>query len=77
MENIEEVFDTMTEGTPYESLSAITKVAALGGIKPDLKRMVYKILVRLHELTNEKETKQSKRFKEYINYLYIGELLIM
>lgn len=70
MDNIEEVFDTMTEGTPYESLSAITKVAVLGGIKPDLKRVVYKFLVRLLELTNVKETKQSKRFKEYVNYVY-------
>ena len=72
MENIEEVFDTLTAGTPYESLSAITKVAVLGGIKPELKRVVYRFLVRLHELTNEKETKQSRRLKEYIKYLYFN-----
>ncbi len=71
MENIEGIFNQSTQNTPYGVLSTVTNISNLGGIKPDLKRLVYKFLVRLDEL-NSKDTSNihKTRLEEYISYLF-------
>lgn len=76
MDNIEGVFTTITRNTPYASLSDLTDISVLGGMKPEIKKAVYKFLVRLQELNNERSNIIPERISEYLYYLYsqnIGE----
>lgn len=70
MDNIKEVFDTVTEDTSYKILNSITGLDVLGAKKPELKKAVYRFLVRLNELKNNKDNKHSIRLKEFLNYVY-------
>lgn len=70
MENIKEVFDSLTVGTSYEILSSITDVSILGGIKPELKKVVYRFLVRLKEMNCISDNNQSSRLQEFLKYIY-------
>ncbi len=71
MENIEGVFNDSTQNTPYGVLSTVTNISNLGGIKPELKKLVYKFLVRLDELNScDTNNVHRSRLKEYIMYLY-------
>ena len=45
MENIKDVFESLTKATPYETLGIITDVSKLGGLKPELKKVIYRFLV--------------------------------
>lgn len=76
MDNIEEVYTTITRNTPYAPLSDLTDISVLGGMKPEIKKIVYKFLVRLQELNNERSYIIPERISEYLYYLYaqsIGE----
>lgn len=71
LDNIEEAFIKATADTPYEILTNTTDISVLGGIKPELKKLVYRFIVRLKEIKGEYVDIQEKnRFKEYIKYLY-------
>lgn len=71
LENIYEAFMTATAQTPYDKLNETTKIAVLGGIKSDLKKLVYRFIVRTKDLKGViPATAQKKLFEEYIHYLY-------
>lgn len=71
LENIYEAFTEATADTSYERLNDITKIAVLGGIKPELKKLVYRFIVRTKEFKGEYQTSTQKELlAEYIKYLY-------
>lgn len=71
LENIYEAFSEATSGTAYERLNDITKIAVLGGIKPELKKLVYRFIVRTKEFKGEYQSSTQKELlAEYIKYLY-------
>lgn len=71
LENIYETFSEATKNTSYERLNEITRIADLGGIKPDLKKLVYRFIVRTKEIKGDYGLSQyQQRFAEYIKYLY-------
>ncbi len=71
MENIEGVFKQSTNNTPYEILCNVTNISNLGGIKSELKKVVYKFLVRLDEINDSNNSSVHKtRLRDYIIYLY-------
>ena len=71
LENIYEAFTESTSGTAYERLNDITKIAVLGGIKPELKKLVYRFIVRAKEFKGEYQSSTQKELlAEYIKYLY-------
>lgn len=71
LENIYETFSEATKNTSYERLNEITRIAVLGGIKPDLKKLVYRFIVRTKDFKGDYELSQyQQRFAEYIKYLY-------
>lgn len=71
LENIYETFMGATSQTPYAKLNDTTKIAVLGGIKPDLKKLVYRFIVRTKDIKGAyPATSQKQLFEEYIQYLY-------
>lgn len=71
LENIYDSFKAATNNTPYEKLNDITNIALFGGIKPELKRLVFRFIVRTKELKNEyPQTRDDQLFSEFIQYLY-------
>lgn len=71
LENIYETFMGATAETPYAKLNDTTKIAVLGGIKPDLKKLVYRFIVRTKDIKGAYPvTAQKQLFEEYIQYLY-------
>ena len=71
LENIYETFMAATAETSYAKLNETTKIAVLGGIKSDLKKLVYRFIVRTKDLNGViPATAQKKLFEEYIHYLY-------
>lgn len=71
LENISEAFMLATKGTPYAKLNDITQIATLGGIKLDLKKLVYRFIVRTRDLKGEyPPSAQNMLLNEYIQYLY-------
>ena len=71
LENIYEAFTEATSDTSYEHLNDITKIAVLGGIKPELKKLVYRFIVRTKEFKGEYQASTQKELlDEYIKYLY-------
>lgn len=71
LENIKESFDSATADTPYSALSTLTGISVLGGIKPELKKLVYRFIVRTSELKGEiPESSTQKTYAQYIQYLY-------
>lgn len=71
LENIYEAFMAATAGTPYEKLNDTTKIAVLGGIKAELKKLVYRFIVRIKDIKgNYSKNMQKQLFNEYLQYLY-------
>lgn len=71
LENIYEAFQSATTNTPYAHLNETTRIAVLGGIKPMLKTLVYRFIVRTKEMKGAiPERSSQKQFHEYIQYLY-------
>lgn len=71
LENIKESFDGATSGTPYSALASLTSISVLGGIKPELKKLVYRFIVRTSELKGElPESNAQNLFAQYIQFLY-------
>lgn len=71
LENIYDAFTEATVNTPYAHLNDITKIAILGGIKPALKKLVYRFIVRTKELKGEyQKSTQKELLSEFIKYLY-------
>ena len=71
LDNIHEIFNNATDETPYQIIDNLTDVSVLGGIKPDLKKIVYRFIVRLSDLKDGVKTEQSKqRISEFIKFLY-------
>ena len=71
LENIEEVFISSTNDTPYKILCSITDISNLGGIKPEFKKMVYKFLVRLDDLNGKGPLNYHRaRLENYISLLF-------
>lgn len=71
LENIYESFTEATQGTPFAKLNDTTQIAILGGIKSELKKLVYRFIVRVRGLKGEiLGTTQQQLFDEYIQYLY-------
>jgi DNA phosphorothioation-dependent restriction protein DptF len=71
LENIYESFTKATQGTPFAKLNDTTQIAILGGIKSELKKLVYRFIVRIRDLKGEfPGTAQKRLFDEYVQYLY-------
>ena len=71
LENIYEAFMAATADTPYEKLNDTTKIAVLGGIKAELKKLVYRFIVRTRDIKGEyPANEQQQLFDEYLRYLY-------
>lgn len=71
LENIYEAFSNATCNTPYERLNDTSKIAVLGGIKPELKKLVYRFIVRTKEIKGEYQAShQQELLSEFIKYLY-------
>ena len=72
LENIKDEFSNATEETPYSILSQLKNVSVLGGIKPKLKKVIYRFIVRLRSFTGvQLDSKRQKRLNEFIKYLYL------
>lgn len=70
-ENIYEAFMAATADTQYEKLNDTTKIAVLGGIKAELKKLVYRFIVRTRDIKGEyPANEQQQLFDEYLRYLY-------
>ena len=71
IENIEKEFCAATANTPYSVLNNLTNVSVLGGIKPELKKVIYRFIVRLkHFSQTDAASKKRKHMDEFIRYLY-------
>ena len=71
LENIYEAFMSATTNTPYEKLNDTTRIAVLGGIKAELKKLVYRFIVRTKDIKGEyPANEQQQLFNEYLQYLY-------
>ncbi len=71
LESIGQMFSSSTEGTPYKSLLELTNISELGAIKPELKKVLYKFMVRLKGLRGVYGKDCSiLRFEEFLKYLY-------
>ena len=71
LENIYESFTGATLNTPFAKLNDTTQIAILGGIKSELKKLVYRFIVRVRDLKGEiLGSAQQQLFDEYIQYLY-------
>lgn len=71
LENIKKVFDETTQNTPYIVLNSISDVSVLGGIKPELKKVVYRFIARLRPMAQATEKNEAEmRFEQYLKYLY-------
>lgn len=71
LENIYEAFMAATANTPYAKLNDTTKIAVLGGIKAELKKLVYRFIVRTKDIKGEYPVnEQQQLFDEYLQYLY-------
>ena len=71
LDNIEKVFEDTTKGTPYIVLNTISNVSQLGGIKPELKKIIYRFIARLKAMEhNLNRSEKEIRFEQYLSYLY-------
>lgn len=71
LENIEETFKLAMGDTPYFVLNNISSISELGGKKPELKKIVYRFIVRLQDMSiTKRKNEQQRRFDEYLQYLY-------
>lgn len=71
LENIYESFTEATQSTPFAKLNDTTQIAILGGIKSELKKLVYRFIVRIRDLKGDfPVTAQQRLFDEYVQYLY-------
>lgn len=72
LENIEDVFQSATENTPYDILNTVSNVSELGSKKQDLKKLIYKFIARLNAMdVADTKTITDSRFEEYLKYLYL------
>ena len=71
LENIYGAFMAATTNTSYAKLNDTTKIAVLGGIKAELKKLVYRFIVRTKDIKGEyPANEQQQLFDEYLQYLY-------
>lgn len=71
LENIKEVFEKATSNTPYHVLNNLMDVSALGGIKPELKKIIYRFIARINDFGAEREDILSqRRLHDFIQFLY-------
>lgn len=71
LENIHDVFTRSTVETPYQVLDNLTDISRLGGIKPDLKKIIYRFIVRLDAIKTDVQLNlKQQRLQEFISYLY-------
>ena len=71
LENIGEEFKAVTKDTPYNALNNLTNISVLGSIKPELKKVIYRFIVRLQDLeTVQANTLKRQRLNEFVDFLY-------
>lgn len=71
LENIGEEFIAVTKDTPYNALNNLTNISVLGSIKPELKKVIYRFIVRLQDLeTVQANTLKQHRLNEFVDFLY-------
>lgn len=71
LENIKEVFEKSTANTAYHVLNNLTDVSVLGGIKPELKKIIYRFIARINDFgAKRQETLNQLRLHEFIQFLY-------
>ena len=71
IEDIADILDDATHDTPYHTLYELTDIAVLGGKKAELKRQIYRFVVRLKEFTaGNNNSREQRLLKEYLQYLY-------
>lgn len=71
LENIQEVFEKATSDTVYHVLNNLTDISVLGGIKPELKKIIYRFIARINDFGTERiDTLGQQRLREFIRFLY-------
>ena len=70
LENIHNVFSSATQGTPYQILNNLTEISVLGGIKIELKKIIYRFIVRLNAFKNGHDDSTQHRLNDFIRFLY-------
>ena len=71
LDNIKKVYEEATSGTPYQILSNLTDVSVLGGIKSNLKKIVYRFVIRTKAIKDSSvQTDSTKKLEEFVKYLY-------
>ena len=71
LDNIYDVFSGATINTPYQVLNNLTDVSVLGGIKPELKKIIYRFIARIRDFSDTKEvTKRQIQLQRFIDCLY-------
>ena len=70
MDNIHDVFSKATQGAPYQVLNNLTDISILGGIKIELKKIIYRFIVRLDAFKKDSFVDGQHRLEEFIRYLY-------
>lgn len=71
LDNIQEVFSKATANTPYHVLDNLTSISVLGGIKSDLKKIIYRFIMRTIALKDSNQSVFSDpRMFEFVKYLY-------
>lgn len=71
LENIKDVFEKSTTNTAYHVLNNLTDVSILGGIKPELKKIIYKFIARINDFGPKRQATSSQlRLHEFIQFLY-------
>lgn len=71
LDNIEFSFLDATENTPYEFLKKGTRLTELGEMQPELKKMIYRFIVRLKDMKGDyTERQEIEPFSNYLKCLY-------
>ena len=71
LENIREAFQDGMSDTPYLAALDLTNVEELGSKKPELKKLLYRFIVRVKELKGQyAEIAPKKIMSQYVTYLY-------
>lgn len=71
LENINQIFSSAAAETAYTEIENVFDISTLGASKSDLKRIIYRFVVRLRRFKDGPLAEAAqKRYHEYISYLY-------
>lgn len=70
LEEIGNSFLSVTVSTPYAILNDVSTISHLGAMKPELKKLVYKFLIRTKDFNGHPYQHNPELFNSYIAFLY-------